>query len=94
MSRKRRKSFVGHLVQSFFSHFLMSEFFNSHRRLHSKPGHGEALKKTGAQYANDLGTELKNATDEYARAVRELSSKLRTKAAVWRLIATEDLRED
>src|ERR1017187_2720739 len=40
----------------------------------------EALKKTGAQYANDLGTELKNATDEYARAVRELSSKLRTKA--------------
>jgi hypothetical protein len=39
-----------------------------------------ALKKTGAQYANDLGTELKNATDEYARAVRELSSKLRTKA--------------
>jgi hypothetical protein len=44
------------------------------------PGHGEALKKTGAQYANDLGTELKNATDEYARAVRELSSKLRTKA--------------
>jgi hypothetical protein len=39
-----------------------------------------ALKKTGAQYANDLSTELKNATDEYARAVRELSSKLRTKA--------------
>ena len=40
----------------------------------------EALKKAGAQYPNDLGTELKNATDEYARAVRELSSWLRTKA--------------
>ena len=34
---KPRKSFVGFLAQSFFGHFLVSEFFNSHRRLHSKP---------------------------------------------------------
>ncbi|MFZ1143005.1 MAG: hypothetical protein WAN76_27820 [Candidatus Sulfotelmatobacter sp.] len=54
----------------------------------------EALKKAGGQYPNDLGTELKNATDEYARAVRELSSKLRTKARRGGLIATEDLGED
>lgn len=39
----------------------------------------EALKKAGAQYPNYLGTQLKNATDEYARAVRELSLQLRTK---------------
>jgi len=35
----------------------------------------DALRKAGAQDPNDLGTELKNATDEYARAVRELNSK-------------------
>jgi hypothetical protein len=34
----------------------------------------EALKKAGAQDPNHLSDELKNATDEYARAVRELSS--------------------
>jgi len=33
----------------------------------------EALKKAGAQDPNHLSDELKNATDEYARAVRELS---------------------
>ena len=27
----------GHLTQSFFDHFPGSEFFNSHRRLHSEP---------------------------------------------------------
>jgi hypothetical protein len=34
----------------------------------------DALKKAGAQDPNHLRTELKNATDEYARAVRELKS--------------------
>jgi hypothetical protein len=34
----------------------------------------EALKKAGAQDPNHLGTELEKATDEYARAVRELNS--------------------
>ncbi len=34
----------------------------------------EALKKAGAQDPNQLGTELKKATDDYARAVRELDS--------------------
>jgi hypothetical protein len=29
----------------------------------------DALRKAGAQDPNDLSTELKNATDEYARAV-------------------------
>jgi len=35
----------------------------------------EALKSAGAQDPNHLGDELRNATHEYARAVRELSSK-------------------
>ena len=35
----------------------------------------EALKKADARDANDLSTELKKATDEYARAVRELNSE-------------------
>jgi hypothetical protein len=34
----------------------------------------DALKKADAQDANDLSAELQKATDEYARAVRELSS--------------------
>ena len=34
----------------------------------------DALKKTGAQDPNHLSTELKNATDDYARTVRELNS--------------------
>jgi hypothetical protein len=34
----------------------------------------EALKKASAQDPNHLGIELKNATDDYARAVRELNS--------------------
>jgi hypothetical protein len=33
-----------------------------------------ALKKSSAQDPNHLSTELKNATDDYARAVRELNS--------------------
>jgi hypothetical protein len=32
----------------------------------------EALKKASSQDPNHLSTALKNATDEYARAVREL----------------------
>ncbi|MGD1081447.1 MAG: hypothetical protein ABR881_24250 [Candidatus Sulfotelmatobacter sp.] len=35
----------------------------------------DALKKADARDPNLLSDELKNATDEYARAVRELSSK-------------------
>jgi hypothetical protein len=35
----------------------------------------EALKRAGAQDSNHLSDELRNATDEYARAVRELNSK-------------------
>ena len=35
----------------------------------------DALKKADAQDANSLGAELMCATDEYARAVRELGSK-------------------
>jgi hypothetical protein len=35
----------------------------------------EALKRAGAQDPNHLSAELKKATDEYARAVRELNSK-------------------
>ena len=35
----------------------------------------DALKKAGAQDPNQLSAKLKNATDDYARAVRELSSK-------------------
>jgi hypothetical protein len=35
----------------------------------------EALKNAGAQDPNDLSTRLKEATDEYARAVRELNSE-------------------
>jgi hypothetical protein len=35
----------------------------------------DALKKADARDANNLGAELQKATDEYARAVRELSSK-------------------
>ena len=35
----------------------------------------DALKKAGAKDPNKLAFELKNATDEYARAVRELNSK-------------------
>ena len=34
----------------------------------------ESLKKDSAQDPNHLSTELKKATDDYARAVRELSS--------------------
>jgi len=34
----------------------------------------DALKKAGAQDPNHLSTDLKNATDDYARAVRELNS--------------------
>jgi succinate dehydrogenase/fumarate reductase flavoprotein subunit len=34
----------------------------------------EALKKRGAKDPNDLSTKLKEATDEYARVVRELNS--------------------
>jgi hypothetical protein len=34
----------------------------------------ESLKKAGAQDPNHLSTELKNATDDYARTVRELNS--------------------
>jgi hypothetical protein len=35
----------------------------------------DALKKADAQDASDLTAELQKATDEYARAVRELDSK-------------------
>jgi hypothetical protein len=34
----------------------------------------KALKKAGAQDPNHLNDELRNATDDYARAVRELNS--------------------
>jgi hypothetical protein len=34
----------------------------------------EALKKAGAQDPNHFSDELRNATEEYARAVRELNS--------------------
>ena len=34
----------------------------------------EALKKTDALDPDQLSTRLRNATDEYARAVRELNS--------------------
>lgn len=34
----------------------------------------DALKRASAQDPNDLSTKLRNATDEYARAVRELKS--------------------
>ena len=32
----------------------------------------DGLKTSGAEDANDLGTELKSASDEYARAIRDL----------------------
>lgn len=35
----------------------------------------DALKNAGAKDANNLAFALKNATDEYARAVRELNLK-------------------
>jgi len=35
----------------------------------------DALKEAGAQDPNNLRAELMNATDEYARLVRELNSK-------------------
>jgi hypothetical protein len=35
----------------------------------------DALKKANAEDPNHLASELKNATDQYARAVRELNSK-------------------
>ena len=35
----------------------------------------DALKEAGAQDPNHLRAELMNATDEYARLVRELNSK-------------------
>ena len=35
----------------------------------------DALKKADARDANDVSAELKKATDEYARAVRELNSR-------------------
>ena len=34
----------------------------------------DAFKKASAQDPNHLGSELKNVTDDYARAVRELNS--------------------
>ena len=34
----------------------------------------ESLKKAGAEDPNHLGPELRKATDDYARAVRELDS--------------------
>jgi len=34
----------------------------------------DALKKAGGQDPNNLSAELKNATDDYAKAVRELNS--------------------
>jgi hypothetical protein len=34
----------------------------------------ESLKKAGAEDPNHLGTELRKATDDYARAIRELDS--------------------
>lgn len=34
----------------------------------------KALKKAGAQDPNHLSDELRSATDDYARAVRELNS--------------------
>jgi hypothetical protein len=34
----------------------------------------DALRKVGTQDPNDLSTDLRNATDDYARAVRELNS--------------------
>jgi hypothetical protein len=34
----------------------------------------EALLKTGGQDPHRLGAQLKNATDEYAKAVRDLSA--------------------
>lgn len=34
----------------------------------------ESLKKAGAEDPNHLGTQLRKATDDYARAVRELGS--------------------
>ena len=34
----------------------------------------ESLKKAGAQDPNHLSTELRKATDDYAKAVRELDS--------------------
>ena len=39
----------------------------------------DALKKAGAQDPNHLSTELKNSTDDYARAVRELDSNEATR---------------
>jgi len=38
----------------------------------------DALKKASAQDPNHLSSELKNATDDYARAVRELNSNYPT----------------
>jgi hypothetical protein len=38
----------------------------------------EALKKASAQDPNHLNAELRKATDDYARAVRELNSKSAT----------------
>jgi hypothetical protein len=35
----------------------------------------DALKKADARDANDLSAELRNATDEYAKAVRELRAE-------------------
>lgn len=35
----------------------------------------DALKNAGAKDPNNLALELKNATDEYAPAVRELNAK-------------------
>jgi hypothetical protein len=36
----------------------------------------EALKKAGARDPNHLSEKLQEATDEYARSVRELNTKL------------------
>jgi len=46
----------------------------------------DALKKADARDANDLSAELQKATDEYARAVRELSSK---KPTTWSMSTIE-----
>jgi hypothetical protein len=37
VQKNRESRLSGFLEQSFFEHFLVSEFFNSHRPLHSKP---------------------------------------------------------
>jgi hypothetical protein len=45
----------------------------------------DALKKAGARDATDRSAELRKATDEYAKAVRELDRKLPTTGFAARL---------